>query len=504
MKNITKVLMSLAIVAELTVFTSSAAFAQDVPPLIQTQWGQNNPFNLLCPKDSVSGQNMKAGCGPVAMAQIVRYTLQPSISPSGGSYQWDLMTQHPSNPQEGFAIAKLIADCGVNAFTAYGRENSSTQTQNIINALKKRFGYNPYMAIVKRELYPGDEGKERWRQLIFDELRAGRPVIARGQKGDHEGSGHIFLIDGIRDTLVHVNYGWNGKDDGYYSLDDLGGYNTLQRVAIGIGKADYVPAIREIKTSRAGQLAELLPQREWYQLHHLRISGPMNESDFKLLRLMAKEDTKNGQHGFLHSLDLRDAVLDYLPDSSFKRTETLVYIRLPKGLRQIGRDAFTGCRGLNEIDIPPSVWRIRGGAFAHCQNLLDIHIPEGVHNILSSTFNSCRNLTEVTLPATIDTLGMAVFENCQRLERLTIPASTRQIGVRLIHRCPNLREVVIDPANTEFAYREGKIVGLTYHAREQLGELKWTRPKLSKTYPIKRVRKVKMVKRNGKWVEVKD
>ena len=446
---------------------------------------------------------MKAGCGPVAMAQIVRYTLQPALSPSGGHYQWNLMTQCPSTQQEGLAIARLIADCGVNAFTAYGRENSSTQTQNIINALKKRFGYNPYIAIVRRELYPGREGRERWRQLIFDELRAGRPVIARGQKSRNDDSGHIFLIDGLRDTLVHVNFGWNGKDDGYYSLDDLGGYDTLQRVAIGIGKSDYVPDVREIRTKHAGQLAELLPQREWHQLHHLRIIGPMDESDFKLLRLMAREDNISGKHGFLHSLDLRDAELDYLPDSAFKRTQTLVYIRLPRGLRQIGRDAFAWCRGLNEIVIPPSVWRIRGGAFAHCQNLLDIHIPEGVHNILSSTFKDCRNLTEVALPTTIDTLGMAVFENCQRLEHLTIPASTRQIGVRLIHRCPNLHEVVIDPANTEFAYREGKIVGLTRHAREQLGEIKWTRTKPSMTYPMKRVRKVKMVKRNGKWVEVK-
>ena len=229
----------------------------------------------------------------------------------------------------------------------------------------------------------------------------------------------------------------------------------------------------------------------------------MDESDFKLLQQMAREDTINGRSEFLHTLDIREAVLEYLPDSTFRRTQSLVYIRLPKELRHIGRGAFSGCSGLNEVEIPTSVWRIRGGAFENWYNLLDIHIPEGVHNILSGTFLNCRNLTEVTLPASIDTLGAGVFAGCQRLERLTIPAATKHIGVNIIKRCPNLREVIIDPANTEFAYYDGQIVGITKHAQEQLGQLKRTAPTSFKVYPSTRVRKVKMVKRNGKWVEVK-
>lgn len=485
------------------VLATTTLLAQDVQPLVQTRWGQYDPFNLLCPKDSVSGQNALAGCGPIAMAQIIRYYEQPSVSPTGGNYQWAMMTSHPTTHQESMAIAKLVADCGVNAFTSYGRENSSTEMRNIVNALKKCFGYNPYIAIVKRELYPGEEGRKKWQKLIFDELRAGRPVIARGKKGKDEKSGHLFILDGLQDTLVHINFGWNGKSDGYYSLDDLGGFDTYQRVAIGVGKADYMPAIREIQTNRAGQLAELLPQQEWPELHHLKISGPMDESDFKLLQQMAREDTINGRSGFLHTLDLREAVLEYLPDSAFRRTQSLNYIRLPKGLQQIGRGAFSGCWGLNEVEIPASVWRIRGGAFANCQNLLDIHIPEGVHNVLSSTFRNCRNLTEVTLPSSVDTLGAGVFEGCQRLEHLSIPAATKHIGVNLINRCPNLREVIIDPANTEFTYCDGQIVGLTVYAQEQLGQLKRTTPTTYKAHSSKRARKVKMVKRNGKWVEVK-
>ena len=484
-------------------FSWQTSSAQDVLPLLHTQWGQRMPFNQLCPVDSASGEKMLAGCGPIAMAQIIRSLQYPATSPSGDSYEWSLMPHQPLTAQDGMAVSKLVADCGVNAFTSYGRESSSTQTQNMVNAMKKRFGYNPYVAIVKRELYQGDEGRRLWRDLVFGELRAGRPVIARGQKADDGRSGHLFVIDGIRDTMVHVNFGWYGNSDGYYSLDDLGGYSVKQRIAIGIGAADYVPAIYDVTTERAGLLAELLPQDKWPQIHHLRIKGMLNEDDFKLLRLMAQEDTIGGRHGFLHSVDLYDTSVAYLPDSAFKNTQSLVYIRLPKALQQIGRGAFSCCTGLNEVEIPPTVWRIRGGAFWDCFNLLDIHIPEGVHNVLSRTFYRCSNLTEVTLPATIDTLGAGVFEGCRRLERVTIPAATRHIGVGVFNRCPNLQEVVIDPANKEFAYSAGQLVGLTTRAKEQLGQLQRSKPVSLGKIPAQRVRKVKMVKRNGKWVKVK-
>ena len=480
--------------------------AQEIKPLIQTQWGQDAPYNIFCPKSSLSGPNNPAGCGPIAMAQIIRYLQQPEVSPSGDKYQWNLMTQRPSNQQEARAIAKLVADCGVNAFTSYGKNMSGTNTLNVINTLKKCFGFNPYISIIMRDQYPGDEGKRLWRRLIMDELQGGRPVMMIGSllNGD-KNLGHIFIIDGVRGSRVHVNFGWNGKGDGYYTLDDLGGYDLKQTAIIGLGKSDYVPDFREVKTECPGQLAELLPQNEWKQIRHLRVSGPLDKSDFKILQQMSRVDWLFGQCGDLHSLDLSHAEVEYLPDSAFFNTQTLFYVKLPKGLKQIGLYAFSSSVFLNEVEIPSSVWRIRKGAFLNCPNLISIHIPEGVRHILSGTFRGCKSLTEVTLPESIDTLGSIVFDDCTRLERLYIPASTHHIGADIVKNCPNLREVIIAPANKEFAFRDGKIVGLTKRAQEQLGQI--PHPTIdSKNFNqigTRRVRKVKAVKRNGKWVEVK-
>ena len=489
-----------------SVIACASMQAQEILPLIQTQWGQAAPYNMFCPKESLAGPNSLAGCGALAMAQVMRYLQEPSVSPKGEKYQWDLMPQRPSTPEEARAIARLVTDCGVNAFTAYGKNSSGTNPFNVLCAMKKCFGLNPYIYIIMREQYPGDEGRRLWRRLIMDELQGGRPVMMIGSllNGD-KNLGHIFIIDGVRGSRVHVNFGWDGKGDGYYALDDLGGFNINQSAIIGIGKADYVPESKVVKTEHAGQLAELLPQNEWKQIRHLRVSGPLDKSDFKVLQQMAQMDRFVGKGGDLHTLDLSDAEVEYLPDSALCATQTLFYVRLPKKLKQIGRDAFNTCIMLNEVDIPSSVWRIRKGAFNFCPNLLSIHIPEGVRNILSGTFCGCKNLTEVTLPESIDTLGAGVFENCTLLERLYIPASTHQIGVDFVKGCPNLREVIIDPANKEFAFRDGKIVGLTKRAQEQLGQIAHPTidPKNFNQIGIRRVRKVKAVKRNGKWVEVK-
>lgn len=486
--------------------TTNSVQAQELQPLIKTQWGQDKPYNVFCPKDLLSGPNNPAGCAPIAMAQILCYLQQPSVSPTGDKYQWNLMTPQPANLQEAQAIAKLVADCGVNAFTSYGKDRSGTNFLNVLSALKKCFGLNPYVSIIMREQYPGDEGKRLWRRLIMDELQGGRPVIIKAKRGNDINSNHVFIIDGVRGSRVHVNFGWNGKADGYYALDDLGGFNSEQSAIIGLGKADYVPVMREVKTERSGQLAELLPQEEWKQVRHLRIRGPLDKSDFKILQQMARMDRFIGSGGDLHSLDLSDADLEYLPDSALCATQTLVYVRLPKKLKQIGRDAFNSSLFLNEVDIPSSVWRIRKAAFNFCPNLLSIKIPDGVRNILSGTFRGCTSLTEVTLPESVDTLGSLVFENCTRLERLYIPAATRHIGSDILKGCHNLREVIINPANKEYAYREGNIVGLTEHAKEQLGQIAppaYNREELIKNMGARRVRKVKVVKRNGKWVEVK-
>lgn len=445
------------------------ALAQDVAPLLRTQWGQGAPFNALCPMDS--GVRALAGCGPVAMAQVIRAMRYPSRSPIDSTvYDWISMVNLvtvSSDMRQQHAVASLLRDCGTTAFTNYGAENSSSRLSNIVNAMKKLFGYSPYMMILNRNDYVGTEGERLWRKLVFGELRAGRPVIARGVKAVKGDGGHIFVIDGLRDTLVHVNFGWNGKDDGWYPLDRLGEYTRDVMLLVHIADSTYRPAMHEVTVPSPGSLRSSMPDRAWATVQALRVAGRLNASDMAWLRRISGPRAWGRQNGRLAVLDMADVDMEYLPDTAFLRSGALVRVVLPRRLRVIGRGAFADCVNLNSVDIPPTVWKIRGGAFVRCANLLDIHIPEGVRNILSRTFAGCVNLTEVRLPESIDTLGYRVFERCQRLERLYIPARTSHIGPSLVSDCPHAK-VFVDERNTSFRSVDGRLEGITKQARSML------------------------------------
>lgn len=448
------------------------ALAQDVSPLLHTQWGQGAPYNALCPM--AGGVRAVAGCGPVAMAQVICALRYPSLSPVDSvAYDWSSMAGRitlSSDARERQAVAALLRDCGTTAFTNYGAENSSSNLMNIANAMKKLFGFSPYMMVENRSDYAGAEGAQQWRNMVLGELRAGRPVLARGSKEGTDKGGHLFVIDGVRDTLVHVNFGWRGKDDGWYPLDRLGPYTKDVKALFHIADSTYCPAMHEVVVNRPGSLRTSLSEQEWPLVRALRVAGRLDADDMAWLQRISGPRAWGRRHGRLAVLDMADVTMAYLPDSAFKWSGALVRVVLPRGLRVVGRDAFMGCWRLNSVDIPPSVQKIRGGAFSNCVNLLDIRIPEGVRSILSHTFSGCQSLTVVRLPESIDSLGYAVFGRCRRLERLYIPARTSHIGPSLVRDCPHA-QVLVDARNTSFRSVDGRLEGTTKEARAMLGTL---------------------------------
>lgn len=418
--------------------------AQDVVPMIQTQWGEHDPYNALCPLDS-TGNRTLAGCGPVAMAQVLNYLGVKSKS-----------------------VPELIRDCGISAFTQYDKEHSGTFIMQGMNAMKKFFHCSPYMNIVERDEYFGEEDKQEWNSLITNELRQGRPVIISGRS---EKSRHIFILDGLKDNLVHVNFGWTGHKDGYYPLDSLYQYPQENVAIIDIGDSTYVPRVDTITVKQAGTLQNMMQNRPWRQIRHLCIVGSINDDDIRWLRTMAKYDEDKKQYGQLRTLDLTATDMTYLPDSAFIYCKRLTYIKLPQKLETIGKFAFNYDSDINYVDIPPTVKKIRLNAFAFCSQLLDIKIPEGVSNILSYSFIGCSYLTNVQLPSTIDTIGVSVFERCSRLENLYIPASATQIGVSITRNCPNVK-IHIDAHNPKYEVIDGEICDRKTHKS------------LEKSYPI--------------------
>lgn len=223
-----------------------------VEPLITVNWNQSSPYNAYCPR-----QEALVGCVAVAMGQAMSVQRYPSRAVGSVSYNsanygslninfdeeraynWDDILSGANNYDE---VARLLYHTGMSVKMDYGEDGSgipSNQVSRISNALKTNFSYSDDVTYYWRDQYSGD-----WRQLLVNELNAGRAIVynAIDSKG---GYGHSFNVDGY-DTngLFSINWGWGGYGNGYYSIDNLRdsrmnmNYDTGHVAVIGIGAPD--------------------------------------------------------------------------------------------------------------------------------------------------------------------------------------------------------------------------------------------------------------------------
>jgi hypothetical protein len=214
----------------------------EIAPLLKTAWYQGNPYNMLCP-DFYFGElpaKSATGCVATAMAQVMKYHEWPkaataaipgyiakknNIDLTAGlpptTFDWANMLD--SYPEEGaaeaqnLAVATLMVYCGYSVEMNYG-DSSGAETYKVANALKSFFDYNSTTRSVSRSYYSSD----KWADLIYHELANQRPVVYAGTSPS---AGHAFVCDGYQyesnTDLFHINWGWNGRDNGYFVLSAL-------------------------------------------------------------------------------------------------------------------------------------------------------------------------------------------------------------------------------------------------------------------------------------------
>lgn len=233
-------------------------------PYIETDWGQENPWNECCPK--INDTTCVAGCAPISHSQMLyyivnRYSLDilvyedivstiengvyhfDKINPS--TSWWDMMATNSADTivHSTRYSAALITHVGDLLNTEYGITSSST-TSRVGKQLVFAYynidctystGYSP--SVVKSQI--------RDRHM---------PIIVRGENSE---GGHSWIIDGCCDSQIvikkyyiysyreltdaelltytredadgfdtatysslgeiHMNWGWDGTSDGWYS-----------------------------------------------------------------------------------------------------------------------------------------------------------------------------------------------------------------------------------------------------------------------------------------------
>ena len=236
---------------------------RSIHPLIETRWSQGSPYNDACPMGAF--ERTVTGCVATAMAQVMYYhkcpqgetldTIPGYKSPKIGkvldmlpktTFDWKNMLRvygESATREQKNAVAKLMKYCGVSTEMDYAtakQGGSGTVAVELPYALTHYFGYSKTARYADRSGYTS----KTWNNMIYQELKEGRPVLYGGVTPT--GGGHEFVCDGYESgDYFHINWGWGGLSDGYFRLSVLnpdqqgigsfeGGYSLGQCAILGV------------------------------------------------------------------------------------------------------------------------------------------------------------------------------------------------------------------------------------------------------------------------------
>ena len=197
-----------------------------ISPLVNTQWGQDAPFNNFCLE--LDGQKCVTGCVATAVAQVLNYYQWPkgqintieayttetssiNMPPlESTSFEWNNMTDAD--------VARLMQYCGQAFKMDYGINSSGAD----FNSLYRKvfidlLGYSNSFSILNRDLLYYDD--ELWENILYKELENNRIVLYEGISWN--APSHVWIVDGYKDGFFHMNWGWAGYCDGYYKLSGI-------------------------------------------------------------------------------------------------------------------------------------------------------------------------------------------------------------------------------------------------------------------------------------------
>jgi hypothetical protein len=269
---------------------------QEGETLLNTTWYQDPPYNDHCPDLGCSwpyhayyNNNALTGCVATAGAMVLKYFNWPPGgvgTPYNAGYDWWYMGDsyryngttsqmevringqwRAATSQEIYAVAQVSSHVGIAVDMDYGCDASSAYTYDLEGAFQGPFRMDDDCDVWYMD---GHNYTDRW-QMLKREFNANRPVV-------HRIPGHAVVSDGWRvqnvggvpTDQVHIVYGWNGSNDGWWALTEVPGSVWLE---------DYF--VREIWPERSihSTLAESYAATDLYRYFDRDASGP--RSDFE-------------------------------------------------------------------------------------------------------------------------------------------------------------------------------------------------------------------------------
>lgn len=285
---------------------------------LDSHWSQDYPYNQLCPKDPLNDNSYSyAGCPAVAMGQIINYlrtTQGTRFSDSddyvhqyaGRNYNIDddykavgflpfsqlnkmldsidavFMRAEPLSDMQ---TAALIFACGTACKQVYTSEGSGTFYVDQAFDAYKRFGFDDCVLF--------REPDSAMYATLISNLQDGFPAHLAVE--NPEGTiGHNLVVDGYRkeDGKFHMNFGYGGAWDGWYSIPDPNFYYGMTKMEGII--LNIIPSSTDVQELPIEQSLEIYPNPA---SDFLEINISCEEVEYSIFNIVGQEMSKGTSCG---------------------------------------------------------------------------------------------------------------------------------------------------------------------------------------------------------------
>ncbi|GEM_PF-2215041 len=157
-----------------------------------------------------------------------------------------------------------------------------------------------------------------------------------------------------------------------------------------------------------------------------------------------------------------DSSVTSISEYAFYHCTGLTSIDIPKSVKSIGSEAFSGVANINYYGTASgSKW---GAENINCYaegNLVyqsaqkkkivgcgkpisgSSEIPNSVTGIGAGVFEGCSGITEIIFSENLKTIGDNAFSGCTGLKKITIPDNVREIGSNAFYECTGLESIAL-------------------------------------------------------------
>lgn len=259
-----------------------------------------------------------------------------------------------------------------------------------------------------------------------------------------------WLVEVTKPTFINGKYQNNAK----VTVTATGANNgdkAILKITLIDNKGQEISASRVLEyfdgaivNISEGGLSNALIGISHSDIHALKVTGTLNETDFNYIRENLTA---------LEVLDLSGANMTAFPNRGLAfyngENTTLKEVILPEGLISIEEAAFANCTALEKLNVPYTVNTL-GRWILENTKVTSFTIPQVVTEIPASCFYGSA-ITTINIPPSVKTIGNWAFQNA-KLTEVVIPSSVTSIG-KWAFGCENgnpaLQSVIIEANITE-------------------------------------------------------